>query len=264
MPTPCRRWRKAGATPIRRSPSRFRWTAPRGHRGEATALTAYRIVQEALANALRHSGANRVEVVVKRSRGALHIVVRDNGAGLDATRRPSSTRSRVARHERTSWRARRRAHTCERRKGRRAADRVAADARGRSGASLSAIQSRASIGLRRSETPSCSPGIMKLKSCMVCLIHSTSVTSATRFPAREMLHSNPKVLEHRARIKSRKIRRDFVIDPDLVVFLERVLEPQERERRHNPPSSRVPLQTIATTFSGKFEQLLDHRHSPQL
>jgi two-component system sensor histidine kinase UhpB len=58
---------------------------------EATALTAYRIVQEALANALKHSGANRVEVVVKRSTGALHIIVRDNGAGLQATRSPSSS-----------------------------------------------------------------------------------------------------------------------------------------------------------------------------
>ncbi|MGJ0426660.1 ATP-binding protein [Methylocystis sp.] len=58
---------------------------------EVTALTAYRIVQEALANALKHSGANLVEVAVKRSKGALHIVVRDNGAGLQATRSASSS-----------------------------------------------------------------------------------------------------------------------------------------------------------------------------
>lgn len=57
---------------------------------ETTALTAYRIVQEGLANALRHSGADRVDVSVSRVRGALHVVVRDNGAGLDATRAPSS------------------------------------------------------------------------------------------------------------------------------------------------------------------------------
>ncbi|HEY8125882.1 MAG TPA: histidine kinase [Methylocystis sp.] len=56
---------------------------------EAIALTAYRIVQEGLANALRHSGASRVEVAVKRSKGALHVVVRDNGAGLEAARPPS-------------------------------------------------------------------------------------------------------------------------------------------------------------------------------
>ena len=53
---------------------------------EETALTAYRIVQEGLANALRHSGADRVEAIVAHARDVLHIVVRDNGSGLDATR----------------------------------------------------------------------------------------------------------------------------------------------------------------------------------
>jgi two-component system sensor histidine kinase UhpB len=58
---------------------------------EGMALTAYRIVQEGLANALRHSGADHVEVSVARAKGALHIVVRDNGAGLNATRSPSTS-----------------------------------------------------------------------------------------------------------------------------------------------------------------------------
>jgi two-component system sensor histidine kinase UhpB len=58
---------------------------------EETALTAYRIVQEGLANALRHSGADLVEVTVTRANGALHIVVGDNGSGLDATRPLSSS-----------------------------------------------------------------------------------------------------------------------------------------------------------------------------
>lgn len=57
---------------------------------EETALTAYRIVQEGLANALRHSGADQVDVIVTRANGALHIVVGDNGAGLDETR-PSAS-----------------------------------------------------------------------------------------------------------------------------------------------------------------------------
>ncbi|MBI1981206.1 MAG: sensor histidine kinase [Methylocystis sp.] len=62
-----------------------------GELEEETALTAYRIVQEGLANALRHSGADQVKVIVARAKGVLHIVVRDNGAGLDPTRlRPSS------------------------------------------------------------------------------------------------------------------------------------------------------------------------------
>lgn len=57
---------------------------------EGIALTAYRIVQEGLANALRHSGADHVEVSVTHANGALHVVVRDNGSGFDATRDPSS------------------------------------------------------------------------------------------------------------------------------------------------------------------------------
>jgi len=46
-------------------------------------------VQEGLTNALRHSGADQVDVSVSRAEGALHVVVRDNGAGLDAERAPS-------------------------------------------------------------------------------------------------------------------------------------------------------------------------------
>jgi two-component system sensor histidine kinase UhpB len=62
-----------------------------GELEEGIALTAYRIVQEGLANALRHSGADHVDVSVTRANGALQIVVRDNGAGFDATRDPSSS-----------------------------------------------------------------------------------------------------------------------------------------------------------------------------
>ncbi len=61
-----------------------------GELEEETALTAYRIVQEGLANALRHSGADQVSVIVTRAKDALHIVVRDNGVGLDTARNPSS------------------------------------------------------------------------------------------------------------------------------------------------------------------------------
>jgi len=41
-------------------------------------------VKEAFNNALRHSGASEVELVVERRRGLLRIVVRDNGTGFDA------------------------------------------------------------------------------------------------------------------------------------------------------------------------------------
>ena len=40
-------------------------------------------VKEAFNNALRHSGANEVELIVERRRGLLRIVVRDNGTGFE-------------------------------------------------------------------------------------------------------------------------------------------------------------------------------------
>ncbi len=44
---------------------------------------AYRIVQEALGNAARHSGASAVQVTLARSAGLLRVVVADNGRGFD-------------------------------------------------------------------------------------------------------------------------------------------------------------------------------------
>jgi two-component system sensor histidine kinase UhpB len=46
------------------------------------ALAAYRVVQEALNNALRHSGAGRIDIVASASDAGLRITVEDNGAGL--------------------------------------------------------------------------------------------------------------------------------------------------------------------------------------
>jgi PAS domain S-box-containing protein len=48
--------------------------------------TAYRVVEEALSNAQRHSGASRVEVslsVAEGERDSVHITVADNGRGAD-------------------------------------------------------------------------------------------------------------------------------------------------------------------------------------
>jgi signal transduction histidine kinase len=47
-------------------------------------LSAYRIVQEGLTNALKHAGASRADVVVRYAPGELQIDVRDDGAGATA------------------------------------------------------------------------------------------------------------------------------------------------------------------------------------
>ena len=48
----------------------------------AEALQAYRIAQEAVANAVRHSGAGRIEVTLVRDQGGLTLRVEDDGCGL--------------------------------------------------------------------------------------------------------------------------------------------------------------------------------------
>jgi signal transduction histidine kinase len=48
-------------------------------------LSAYRIVQEALTNVLKHAGASRVEVVLDYRPDALVVIVSDNGAGPDGS-----------------------------------------------------------------------------------------------------------------------------------------------------------------------------------
>ncbi|HEY8161360.1 MAG: histidine kinase [Methylocystis sp.] len=57
----------------------------RGEIDETTALTAYRVVQEGLTNAFRHSGANRIAVRVTRHDDKLRVEVDDDGAGLPAS-----------------------------------------------------------------------------------------------------------------------------------------------------------------------------------
>lgn len=46
-------------------------------------LAAYRIVQEGLTNALRHSGARRATVLLRYDAARLHIAVEDDGRGFD-------------------------------------------------------------------------------------------------------------------------------------------------------------------------------------
>lgn len=56
---------------------------------ETTAITAYRVVQEGLTNAFRHSGASRIAVVIARAGQRLRVEVRDNGTGLPAAFAPA-------------------------------------------------------------------------------------------------------------------------------------------------------------------------------
>ena len=51
-----------------------------------TILNVYRILQEAITNTLRHSGARRVEIVASlagEGRDALHFSICDDGKGFD-------------------------------------------------------------------------------------------------------------------------------------------------------------------------------------
>ncbi len=63
-------------------------------------LAAYRIAQEGLTNALRHSGATEVTVAVRHQPDGLHVEVCDNGRGLQRTENPGhglvGVRERVA------------------------------------------------------------------------------------------------------------------------------------------------------------------------
>ncbi|WP_028064163.1 GAF domain-containing sensor histidine kinase [Solirubrobacter soli] len=51
--------------------------------------TIYRLVQEALTNAVKHAGAARVQVAVGDREGVVEISVRDDGAGFDTEERSS-------------------------------------------------------------------------------------------------------------------------------------------------------------------------------
>ncbi|MCG7865494.1 MAG: hypothetical protein B6D69_02955 [gamma proteobacterium symbiont of Stewartia floridana] len=52
-----------------------------------TAMTLYRIVQEALTNVSKHASAEKVEITIKReSNGMIEVNIRDNGKGFDQNR----------------------------------------------------------------------------------------------------------------------------------------------------------------------------------
>lgn len=57
---------------------------PSGRLPPAVEVVAYRVVQESLRNAVRHSGADRVQVTVRELPGRLEVEVSDDGRGLPA------------------------------------------------------------------------------------------------------------------------------------------------------------------------------------
>jgi len=55
---------------------------------EDTAITLYRIVQEALTNAARHAGAEKIEIRLEQNgQGAIALHIQDNGRGFDSKTR---------------------------------------------------------------------------------------------------------------------------------------------------------------------------------
>ncbi|MCC6849033.1 MAG: PAS domain S-box protein [Deltaproteobacteria bacterium] len=76
----------------------FRATVPR--LDEATEVAVYRIAQEALANALRHARARRVELAVDVDGGRLRLTVRDDGRGFEAGRRRTAALGLLSMEER--------------------------------------------------------------------------------------------------------------------------------------------------------------------
>ena len=50
----------------------------------STVVAVYRIVQEAINNAIRHANAARIKVALRESGGRIAIVVEDDGLGLSA------------------------------------------------------------------------------------------------------------------------------------------------------------------------------------
>jgi signal transduction histidine kinase len=56
-----------------------------GRLGHVTETALYRMVQEALTNAVRHSNAKRVSIRLRREPGTMYCIVHDDGVGFDPT-----------------------------------------------------------------------------------------------------------------------------------------------------------------------------------
>jgi signal transduction histidine kinase len=65
-------------------------------------LSAYRIVQEALTNVVKHAGATTVDVHIIRRGGAVEVVVEDNGRGPSGTGLPPQGHGLIGMRERVN------------------------------------------------------------------------------------------------------------------------------------------------------------------
>jgi signal transduction histidine kinase len=59
-----------------------------------TETTIYRIIQEALNNVAKHSGAKRVSLVLRRTTGNVQAIIEDDGCGFDIARASSAASDR--------------------------------------------------------------------------------------------------------------------------------------------------------------------------
>jgi signal transduction histidine kinase len=74
----CRSLLERGGPPVN-----VRFQGPLDDIGRDVQLAVYRIVQEALRNIQRHSGADEVDLLVSRTAEGLELKIRDNGQGFD-------------------------------------------------------------------------------------------------------------------------------------------------------------------------------------
>ncbi len=70
------------------------------HIGRDTALTVYRIAQEALTNVARHADAPRAQVRLRQLDGAVELVVKDEGRGFDVEARTGRGLGLISMNER--------------------------------------------------------------------------------------------------------------------------------------------------------------------
>jgi PAS domain S-box-containing protein len=72
---------------------RFRHGRLERLRFKADMINLFRIVQEALTNAVRHAGATEIEVNFQKKKNVLHVTIEDNGRGFEVRDRKTAVRS---------------------------------------------------------------------------------------------------------------------------------------------------------------------------